>query len=52
MGHAPRWWRIQQAARYLGVAVWDLEVQPWRYVLEAEAAQAASAYAAEQHKPK
>lgn len=51
MGSAPRWWRVQEAARYLGVAVWDLEAGPWRYVLQAEEAQAALAAASQAKVP-
>lgn len=39
MGEMPHWFRIQQAARYLRVPPWDLEEQPLRYLLQAEAAQ-------------
>lgn len=42
----PRWYRLVEAARYLGTTPWELERQPWRYVLQAEEAQAANAYAA------
>lgn len=41
MGQVPQWYRVLQAARYLKVPVWELETQPWRYVLQAEEAQAA-----------
>ena len=28
MGECPSWYRLMQAAKYLGVAPWDLAVQP------------------------
>lgn len=34
-----------KAAQYLGTTPWELEDVPWRYVLEAEAAQEAEEYA-------
>lgn len=51
MGTVPRWFRVQQAARYLQVPPWELEGQPWRYVLQAEEAQAALAQAAAARSP-
>lgn len=39
MGDAPEWWLILKAARYLGVAPWDLLDQPrvwFALALEAE----------------
>lgn len=34
-----------KAAQYLGTTPWELEEHPWRYVLQAEAAQEAEMYA-------
>lgn len=39
------WYRVVRAARYLGVSPWDLEVQPYTWLLAAEEAQAAEAAA-------
>lgn len=39
-----------KAAQYLGTTPWELEDVPWRYVLEAEAAQEAEEYARSQKK--
>lgn len=33
-----------KAAQYLGTTPWELEVVPWKYVLQAEAAQEAEEY--------
>lgn len=38
MGSVPLWYRVQKAAQYLGVAPWELEDRPLRYVFQAEAA--------------
>lgn len=43
MGKAPDWYLFLRAAKYLGVAPWDLAIRPvwWRNIaLEAEAAEA------------
>lgn len=45
MGTCPSWYRTIQAARYLGVAPWDLAGQPLAWVRMAEEAQAADAHA-------
>ncbi len=42
----PVWYRLMKAAKYLGTTPWALEEVPWKYVLQAEEAQAAEAYAA------
>ena len=47
MGEQPLWHRVVVAARYLGVAPWDLKRQPWSYLLEAEAAMVAETTAAQ-----
>lgn len=52
MGECPRWYRLLKASQYLGVPVWELEDKPWRYVLQAEAAQTAERIAAEKNKPR
>lgn len=33
-GEIPEWWNVVQAARYLGVAPWDLLAQPtiWTHI--------------------
>lgn len=36
-----------KAAQYLGTTPWEMELVPWRYVLQAEAAQSAEHYASE-----
>ena len=50
-GEVPRWYRIVKAAQYLGCPPWELEQMPWRYVLQAEEAQAAEAVVKDQSKP-
>lgn len=45
MGSAPSWYRIVKAAKYLGVAPWDLAARPLTWVNMAEEAQAAEAHA-------
>lgn len=50
MGEAPVWYRLLKAAQYLGTTPWELETQPWRYVLQAEEAQHSEAYARSQTK--
>jgi len=45
MGEEPTWHRVLVAAKYLGVAPWVLERQPYRYTLQAEAAMTAEATA-------
>ena len=45
MGSAPAWYYLLRAARYLGVAPWDLAARPvwWQEIaLAAEAAEAAA----------
>lgn len=39
------WYRVIRAAKYLGVAPWDLAAQPMVWVERAETAQAAEAHA-------
>lgn len=38
-GSPPTWYRTVKAAQYLGVAPWELEAQPYSWVLKAEVAQ-------------
>lgn len=45
MGVAPSWYRLLKAAKYLGVAPWDLAAKPLTWVNMAEEAQAAEAHA-------
>lgn len=45
MGSPPSWYRLLDAARYLGVAPWDLASQPIAWVHMAESAQDAEAHA-------
>jgi hypothetical protein len=45
MGVAPSWYRLLKAAKYLGVAPWDLATKPLTWVNMAEEAQAAEAHA-------
>ena len=45
MGHAPSWYLLLRAAKYLGVAPWDLADKPvwWQEIaLEAEGAEQAA----------
>lgn len=49
MGTCPRWYRLVKAAQYLGTTPWELEDQPWRYVIQAEEAQHAEALAQAAH---
>lgn len=44
MGEVPTWFRVIQAAKYLGVAPWDLWDESWEWVLMAEEADAAVQY--------
>lgn len=45
MGSAPSWYRLLKAAKYLGVAPWDLATKPLTWVNMAEEAQAAEVHA-------
>lgn len=45
MGSVPMWYRVIRAARYLGVAPWDLASQPVSWLEMAEAARSAEAAA-------
>jgi hypothetical protein len=45
MGEQPSWYRLSVAARFMGVSPWELEAQPLRFILEAEAAMVAEAEA-------
>lgn len=47
MAAAPMWYRVIQAARYLGVEPWTLQEQAYSWVRMAEEAQAAEAHAEE-----
>lgn len=49
MGSAPNWYRVVKAAKYLGVAPWDLAGRPLTWVNMAEEAQDAEAHAAAVH---
>lgn len=49
MGECPSWYRLIRAAKYLGVAPWDLASQPHTWVNMAEAAQDAEAHAEAMH---
>ena len=49
MGEPPTWYRVVKAAQYLGVTPWDLEAQPYHWVLRAESAQDAEALAQKKH---
>lgn len=48
----PRWYRLIEAARYLGTTPWELEDKPWRYVLQAEEAQASMQHARDKLNPR
>jgi hypothetical protein len=48
MGEVPQWYRLLKAAQYLGTTPWELERQPWRYVLQAQEAQQSEAWAKSQ----
>lgn len=48
MGERPLWHRVQVAARWLGVAPWDLREQPLTELLKAELAMALEPREAEQ----
>lgn len=52
MGEVPSWYRVVRAARYLGVAPWDLERAPMSWVSRAEAAMAAEQEARDKRQPK
>lgn len=45
MGELPSWYRLQEAARYLGVSPWELGERPVIEVERALAAKDAEAYA-------
>lgn len=45
MGEQPSWHRLSVAARFMNVPPWDLEAQPLRFILEAEAAMVAESEA-------
>jgi hypothetical protein len=47
VGEAPLWYRVLRAAKFLGVAPWDLAEAPYTWMEQAEAAQAAE-HSAEQ----
>lgn len=47
MGHMPNWYRVIRAARYLGVAPWDLLKQPYAWIEWAEEAMEAENHAAQ-----
>jgi hypothetical protein len=46
LGEVPDWYRLVKAAQYLNTTPWELRERPWRYVLQAEEAQATEAYVA------
>ena len=50
MSAPPDWWRIVAAARYLGVAPWDLAQRPVFWVDVAHEAMSAEAHAADMHR--
>lgn len=49
MGEVPNWYRILKAAQYLGTTPWELELKPWSYTLQAEAAQEVEEYVRSQN---
>lgn len=49
MGESPYWYRVVKAARYLGVAPWDLAAKPLAWTVMAETAQDAEAQAKAAH---
>lgn len=49
MGECPSWYRLIRAAKYLGVAPWDLAERPLTWVNMAEHAQDAEAHARATH---
>lgn len=52
MGHAPDWWQLVAAARYLKVAPWELHAQPVWWLHMALDAMEAENHASEMHRKK